>query len=105
MRWSVLAPQYDGEWTRTLSDIGMAQSTTPIWIDESTILNISRILDETLALPLVSMMLSDNVTPSINGTSIRCTEYHNLHSDLWIANTLTTRLYIIERGAPNYSRF
>ena len=66
----MLAPQYDGERIRTLSDIGMAQSTIPIRIDESNIFNISRMLDETLALPLVSMMLSNNVTPSINGTSI-----------------------------------
>ena len=68
----------------------------------SIFFNITRKLyHETLTLPLVSMMFSDNET------LIHCTENYNfnLNSDIWIMNTLTTRLHIIEPGTPNYGRF
>ena len=57
-----------------------------------------------MTLPLISMMLSYNVTTSINETLISCTEYY-IYLDVWMMNTLTTRLHIIEPGAPNYSGF
>lgn len=75
----------------------------PISTDGS-IFNISKTSDETMTLPLISMMLSDNVTTSINGTLISCTEYYT-YLDVWMMNALTTRLHIIEPGAPNYGRF
>ena len=79
---------------------GTARSTLPIQIDESIVLNISRTLDETMTLPLISVMLSNNVTASINGTLISCTELY-MHLDIWMMNTLTTRLHIIEPGTHN----
>ena len=104
IRWNVTVPQYRKLWIRGLSYIGAARRTTPIQIDETTVINISRTLDVTLALPLISVMLSDNVTASINGTSISCTELY-MYMDVWVMNKLTTRLHVIEPGAPNYSRF
>ena len=91
--------------TRLLSD-GTAHSLPPIWIDEATIFNISRTLDEAMTLPLKSVMFSNNVMVTINGTLISCTEYYNImYLDVWMMNTLTTRLHIIEPGTHNHSRF
>ena len=107
MEWNVTLSQYQRLSRHILSRSGISQSIVQIWIDESNIFNISGVIDESLALPLVSVMFSDNVTASINGTLISCTEVYNLNlnSDIWIKNTLTTRLHIIERRAPNYCRF
>ena len=104
IRWNVTVPQYQQSWSRVLSYIGRVRRTTPLQIDETTVINISRTLDETLALPLISVMLSDNVTASINGTSISCTELYT-YMDVWVMNKLTTRLHVIEPGAPKYSTF
>ena len=82
------------------------KKTVQLWIDESNIFSISKHFDENLTLPLVSVMFANNVTLPINGTSIFCTEYQNLDSNLevWITETLSTTLHIIESGAPNYGR-
>ena len=50
------------------------------------------------------MILHDNVSSSINGTLISCTEYYYIDMDVWTANTLTTVLHILEPEAPNYSK-
>ena len=59
---------------------------------------------ENMTFSLVSIIRSDNVITSINGTIISCTEYYYIDSDVWTANTLTTMLHILESEAPNYSR-
>ena len=106
IEWNVTVPLYQRSWIRTLSYIGTAQRTTPIQIDETTMFNISRSLDETMPLPLISVILSDNVTASVNKTIISCTGYDNLFNEL-IMNTLTTQVHIIdsEPRVPNFSRF
>ena len=104
IEWNVTVPQYQWSLTRLLSNIGTAHSILPIWINESTIFNISKMFNETMTLPLISMMFSNNVTTSINGTLIRCTEYY-MHLDVWMMNTITTRLHIIEPGTHNHGRF
>ena len=45
-----------------LSHFGTPRRTVQLWIDESNIFNISKLFDEDLTLPLVSVMFSDNVT-------------------------------------------
>ena len=106
MEWNVSVPQYNRSSRVVLSRFGTPQRTVQLWIDESTIFNISKHFDENLTLPLVSVMFANDVTLPINGTSIFCTEYQNLDSNLevWITETLSTTLHIIGPGAPNYGR-
>ena len=85
IRWNVTVPQYQQLWSRDLSYTGTARTTTPLQMDETIVINISRTLDETLALPLISVMLSDNVTASINGTSISWTELY-MYMDVTVMN-------------------
>ena len=49
-----------------------------------TFQNYNNYYDENLTLPLVSVMIPNNVTVPINGTLITCTEYQNLDSNLEI---------------------
>ena len=107
MEWNVTVPQYQRSSREVLSRFGTTQRTVQLRIDESNIFNISKLFDESLTLPLASVMFSDNVTDSINGTLISCMEYQNLDSKLevWIMETLSTRLHIIEPGVLNYCRF
>ena len=109
IEWNVTVSQYQRSTRYILSRFGISQHIAWILIDESNVFNISKVFDENLTLPLISVMFSDNVTASINESLIivHCTEYYNLNSnlDIWIMNTLTTRLHIIEPEAPNYCRF
>ena len=56
---------------RTLSYIGTIQMETPI-ITNLTTLYVSRSLNISSPLPLVSMISTDNVTTDLNGTMITC---------------------------------
>lgn len=88
MQWSVTVPRYDTTETRLLQYSGTAQRTTPIMIGLITF-NISRMLDESLTLPLVSTIISNGVTTDVNGTVVICTEVG--------ANTqLMTSIHIID---------
>ena len=62
--------------------------------------NITRTLNETLSLPLISMMLADNMTAKFNGTLINCSGISQAN----MMNTMSTRIHIIENGTE-YSMF
>ena len=106
IEWNVTVPQYQRSSRYVLSSFGTPQSIGRLRIDESNIFSVSKLFDENLTLPLASVMFSDSVTDPINGTLITCTDYHSLDSnlDVWITETLSTRLHIIEPGAPSYGR-
>ena len=73
MQWSVTVPRYGTTETRLLQYSGTAQRATPIVIGSITF-DISRMLDESLTLPLVSTIISDGVTTDVNGTMVICSE-------------------------------
>ena len=56
---------------RTLSYIGSIQMERPM-MTNLTILNVSRSLDNSSSLPLVSTIVTNNVTTDLNGTMITC---------------------------------
>ncbi len=86
MQWSVTVPYYGATKTRSLQFSGTAQRATPIVIG-STTFNISRRLNESLILPLVSTIVTDGTTANINGTLVIC-------SEIGTSTRLLTRIYI-----------
>ena len=75
LEWNVTIPYYEKLWSRTLSYIGTAEMATPITDSMNTTVNlhISRSLNETLALPLISILSTRTVTVELNKTVIICT--------------------------------
>ena len=73
--WNVTVPHYEKSWSRALSYIGTAEMATPITDPMNTTVNlyISRSLNETLALPLISTLSTHTVTVELNETVIICT--------------------------------
>ena len=73
LRWNVAmaSPQYLTVFTRGLTKRGTGQSAQPISTNLTT-LYISRSLNESSSLPLMSMILTDNATADLNGTIITC---------------------------------
>ena len=87
MQWSVTVPRYELTETRRLQYSGTARRATSIIIGSITF-NISRTLDESMALPLISTIITNSVTTDINGTLVNC-------SELGTNTQLTTRIHII----------
>ena len=73
LQWNVtlLHPSPQRMFVRQLSYIGTAQMEQPIKTNLTT-LSISRSLDNSSHLPLVSTVSTDNVTIDLNGTMITC---------------------------------
>ena len=96
LEWSVTVPHYQITKTRLLSNTGTAKRRAPIIIN-STTFNITRNIDESLNLPLISMISTDNVTARLNGTVIGCSEI--LIGEIDMIITLSTSIHIINDGA------
>ena len=77
LEWNATIPYYQRSWPRTLSYIGTAEMTTSITDPRNMTINlhISRSLNETLALPLISILSTRTVTVTVelNETLIICT--------------------------------
>ena len=72
LRWNVTLPLSQRTFVRRLTYIGTIQMEAPI-ITAMTTLNISRSLNNSSPLPLVSIISTDNTTADLNGTVITCT--------------------------------
>lgn len=75
LEWNVTIPYYQRSWSRTLSYVGTVEMATPITDPRNMTVNlhISRSLNETLALPLISILSTRTVTVELNETVIICT--------------------------------
>ena len=76
LRWNVTLLHNDSvldqrTFIRTLSRMGTAMAASPISTALTT-LNISRSLNESSPLPLISMISTDNTSTDLNGTVITC---------------------------------
>ena len=73
LQWNVtlLHPSPQRTFERTLSKFGTILMEVPI-LTNLTILYVSRSLDSSSPLPLVSTISTDNVTTDLNGTVITC---------------------------------
>jgi hypothetical protein len=72
LRWIVDSPQLPMVFSRGVTKLGTADMTTPISTTLTT-LYISRSLNESSSLPLMSTMSTNNATADLNGTVITCT--------------------------------
>ena len=71
LQWTAFSPQYPTTFIRGLSKRGTAQPAQPL-LTNLTTLYISRSLNETLSLPLMSTIFTDNATADLNGTIVTC---------------------------------
>ena len=73
IRWNITVPLLQNQRTfeRQLSYIGTIRMAAPI-ITTLTILNVSRALNSSSPLPLISTISTDNTTADLNGTIMTC---------------------------------
>ena len=71
LQWNVTIPTYQRTWTRELSRVGKARTSEQI-STSLTSLNVTRTLNNSLTLPLVSKIIADNVATDLNETEIVC---------------------------------
>lgn len=90
LRWGIAISQRSD--TRLVSSIGTAREVEPL-VFNSTTFYISRTSDDA-ALPLISTLLIDNVTNSINRTVVNCSEI----TEDGETRTLATSIHIIGIG-------
>ena len=90
LRWNVTVPlsQTQRVFQRQLSHIGTIQMVMPI-MTALTTLNVSRSLNNSWPLPLVSTIFTDNATADLNGTTMTCSAVSKLNGDQVLASVET----------------
>ena len=83
LRWNVTVPlsQTQRVFERSLPLSGKIQIVTPI-MTALTTLNVSRLLNNSWPLPLVSMISTDNATADLNGTTMTCSAISMMNREL-----------------------
>ena len=105
LEWNVTIPHYGRSWSRELSYLGTAEMATPIEpMDMAITLHISRSLNESLVLPLVSMITTHTVTIELNKTVIRC-DGKSLRDDAVLGSASVQLILIGDSDGRINSRF